>query len=744
MPALKRAWRRLLFRLRRDQLDAELREELQLHRELKEKSGESADEVRREMGNVTLERERSRDAWSFRFVEDFLHDFGHALRMMRKNPGFSLAAVLSLALGIGGNTAIFSFVNALLIRPLPYPEPDRLVRITSSFPMAGYEILQQSCRSMEIASVSPGAEYNLTGNGPATRLTGSDVSANFFTVLGVGAERGRTFQVGENRPGADTSIILSHSLWQERFGADPGIVGRPVILAGVSRTVVGVMPPSFAFPSRRVQFWIPSRINPGQQEEYWSGEFVPLIARMRSANGIALAQREVHGVVEGLWKRFPWPMPRNWNSDSKVVSLQTDLVGDVRGRLLILLAAVGSVLLIACSNIACLLLSRAISRRKEMALRAAIGAGRSRIVRQLLAEGIALGVTGSLVGLLVGGAAPALLMSILPGDLPGSDAIRLDFTVIVFTLGLGLATGIVFGLAPALSAGRADLADTLKSGTQRNAGVAWSRLRSCLVAAEVAFAVVLVLGAGLLMKSLYGLSTVKTGFNVDRILTVKISPDQSLCADPQRCIASYRRLVEEAHGIAGATEVALANTLPMDGTLPLIAADVENHPRTADHPSPMLWAGAVSAGYLKLMGIPLLEGRSLNDADGPKAPGVLLVSAATAKRFWPNESAIGKHIKAVFDQQWRTIVGVVADVRQFNLDNNPSTSWINGAMYMPYAQSVQADRHMPAVMNLLVKTAVHTPQIANEIRQVAMQADPNVPVGPVLPLENIVADSIAG
>jgi predicted permease len=751
--ALKRVLRRLLSRLRRRRLDSELGEELQSHYLMKRRAGEvtglsereASQEARREMGNMTLARERSRDAWSFRFLEDFMHDFRYAIRILRKNPGFSIIAILSLALGIGGNTAIFGFVNALLIRPLAYPDPAALMRITEFFPKAGYDLFRDKCHSMEIALVSPGAEFNLTGQGQAVRIAGSDVSANFFSVLGVQVERGRTFRDGEDRPGRDALAILSHTLWQTQFAGDLNIIGRTITLAGVNRTVVGVMPASFAFPSRRVQFWIPARIDPTAREQYWAGEFVPLIARLRPGANIALARLEVHSVVEGIWKLFPWPMPRNWNSDATVISLQSDLVGDVRARLLILLSAVAAVLLIACANIASLLLSRALSRRKEMALRSAIGAGSSRIMRQLLTEALALGLAGSIAGVLLGAVASSMFNSILPSDLPGTETIGVDFPLVGFAVALGVVTGLAFGVVPALSARRVNLADTLKAGTQRSSGRRWSHLRSVLVTIEVALAVVLVVGAGLLMKSLYALSTVELGFSPQRVLTVKISPEQSLCAEPRNCIASYGRLLERARGVSGTVAVALANTVPLDGELPAMAADVEDHPKTADFPSPMLWTGAITPGYLPLMGIPLIAGREFADGDGREAPRVVLVTASTARHFWPHENAIGKHIKPVWEKQWRTIVGVVADVRQHNLANR-SPGTISGAIYMPYAQSVtyQGDNGPSAVMNLLVKTAAKAPWAASEIRRMAIEANPNVPVGEVVPLENIASESIAG
>ena len=728
-------WRKFTFLWRRAQLERDLKEELELHAALAQD--------RAVMGNMTLAQEESRDMWGFRAIEHLLQDVRYALRVFTKNLGFSSVAIISLALGIAGNTAIFSIVNALLIRPLPFHEPDRLVRITNLHPKALLEYFQQHSRTMDIAFVGPGAEINLTGQGPAMRVTASETSANLFSVLGVTVERGRAFASDEDRPGKDGVVILSHELWRTKFRQDPNIVGRTITLGGMNRRVAGIASASFAFPSTKVQVWIPARIDPRNIIDYWGGAFVPLIARIRPGASMEQTRGEIHSLAAGVWRLFPWPMPKRFNADSTVISLQTDLAGETRSKLFVLLAAVGAVLAIACANVAGLLLARATTRRKEIAMRAALGAGSGRIVRQLLTESVVLALAAGGIGILLGTTALSLFRSVVPPQIPGMAQIGFDWRVALFAAALSVLTGLSFGVVPALNARSLDLVEAMKTGSQRSTTNSWIALRGWLIAGEIALTLVLVVGAGLLMKSLYGLTNVNPGFNAQKILTVKISPNDAFCAQREACVAFYRRLVEQADGISGVVDAAVANTVPLDGGLPAIPTEVEDHPRTPDFPSPMLWAGAVSPSYLSLLRIPLLSGRAFTDADGSNASPVILISASTATRFWPGVNPIGKHIRRAGEKSWRVIIGVVADVRQFNLANN-SPGAISGAMYMPYAQAVQGNGQIPVVMNLLVKTTASADQAATDIRRIAVEANPDIPVGKVLTLTGIVGDSISG
>jgi predicted permease len=683
--------------------------------------------------------------WSFLSIERFWQDLRYAARMLRRSPGFTALAGLSLALGIGGNAAMFSLVNALLIRPLPYSQPERLLRITSVYPKAGLALFQQESRTMEVASVSADAEFNLTGEGEAARLAGSVASANLFSVLGAPVERGRAFEPGEDRPGRDGLVILSHSLWKTKFGGDPQVVGRMIALNGVNRLVVGVMPAGFSFPSPQVQLWVPARLDPSNVEDYLGGDYVPLIARLRAGATVAQAQGEVRAITAQLDSMFPWPMPRNWNMDSRLISLQEDIVGDVRRKLLVLLSSVCIVLLVACTNVASLLLARASARRKEMALRAALGAGRFRIIRQLLTESVLLAASGGALGLALAVAALSVFRSVLPLDLPGVAEVRIDGHVAVFVAALTLLTGLAFGIAPALSASQIDLNQAIRAGGQRSARSFWVLFRGWLIAAEVALTVVLLVAAGLLTRSLRALADVNPGFLPEHVLTVRITPNQSFCSDRAKCVALYGELLRRARDIPEVADVAAANTVPLDGEVPDMAADVEDHPKTADFPAPMLWTGAITPEYLPLMHIPVLAGRGFTESDAANSAPVVLVSASTARHFWPAENALGKHIKPVWEDRWRTIVGVVADVRQFNLTNRVP-AWISGAIYMPYAQSVQGDQQVPAAMNLLVRTAAGADpaRVTREIRKLAIDQNPNVAVSEVRTMESMISGSISG
>jgi putative ABC transport system permease protein len=488
---------------------------------------------------------------------------------------------------------------------------------------------------------------------------------------------------------------------------------------------------------------MPARMDPINIADYWGGEFVPLIGRLRPNATITQARAEIHGLAANVWRLFPFPMPKYFNSGATVISLQADLTGHTRGTLLVLLAAVGSVLVIACANVAGLLLARATTRRKEMAMRAALGAGTWRIVRQLLTESLVLSSLAALAGVLLGVMSISLFRSAVPDGLAGIASIAIDWRVMVFAAALSVVTGLSFGIMPAFSAARLNLLEAIRTGSQRAATSTWIAIRSWLIAGEIALALILVLGGGLLVKSLYGLLTANPGFNANRILTVKISPSESFCLNRASCIAFYQHLLEQAQTIPGVLEAAIANAVPLDGTLPSIPTDVEDHPKSADFPAPMLWAGAITPNYLPLMQIPLLAGRPFTPADSASAAPVILVTASTAHRFWPGVSLLGKHIKSVNENQWRTIVGVVADVDQFDLARHSPTS-ISGAIYMPYAQAIQGGNQLPAVMNLVVKVSGDDRQIGLRLRRIVAGLSPDIPVGKVISLRQIMGGSIFG
>jgi predicted permease len=739
-----------LFRWRRSQLEQDLIDELELHRSLAQAAYERAGVASeaafmlsaRRMGSRESAREECRELWSFTMIENALQDLRYAARLCRRSAGFTAVAVLSLAIGIGGNAAIFSLVDCLLLRPLPYQEPERLVRITGIFPRAAVRAFQDESRTMTVAAATAPFDDNLSGFGQPMRVSVSAVSANAARVLGVSPALGRSFDRGEDAPGRDGVVILSDTLWRTHFGANPAIVGRIAALSGKNREVVGVMPPGFSFPLAGTQAWIPLRLDSSNFLEYWGAPFVPLYGRLQPGVGVQQAADDVHALVEKFRPTFPYPMARDFNAGSTAVRLQEDVVGQIRGKLVLLLAAVATVLLIACVNLASLLLSRSAARRQEIALRVALGAGRARIVRQLLAESALLSCGGAIAGLALGASALSIFKAVLPASTPGLAEVAIDWRITAVVMTLGLLTGLAFGITPALAASRVDFTASAKTVGRGSADVFWTRMRGGLVSAEIALTVVLVVGAALLIRSLYALAETPPGFGADGILTVRVSPNESACMPRPACIALFDRLQAEARGLPGVAEVELSSSVPLDGTLPTLPVDVEGHPKSVDHPAPLFWAGAVSPGYTRLMRIPLLAGRELSEADGVESEPVILVSASTARRYWPGESAIGKHVKSTGEGRWRTVVGVVGDVRQFQLGQG-LPEFVLGAMYMPYAQAVRDGGQIPVTLSLLVKASAASVRVSQRLRQVVQDQVADAPVSSVRSLDEIARGSVS-
>ncbi len=674
-----------------------------------------------------------------------IQDLKYGLRMLAKNPGFTAVAVLTLALGIGANAAMFSLVDGVLLRPLRYAEPDRLVKVTGYYPKGAVAALQELSRTMAIASFSDkpenGPDFNLTGQGEAIRVTGSSVSANIFSLLGVHAKLGRTFQPGEDRAGQDRLVILSHALWQKKFQGDPAIIGRIIRINGVHRRVVGVMPPGFSFLLPEAQLWVPFHFDPTNPEDTWEHDFTPVVGRLRQGATLEQAQSEIRGMVPRIIPMFPHPIARSWNAGATVVPLLQDLVGNVRAKFLVLLGAVGFVLLIACVNIASLLLSRAAGRRKEIAVRVALGARRGRIVGQLLTESVLLGLGGGGLGFALAFGSLSALKSLLPAETPRLAEVGMDWRVLAFVTVLSLLAGLAFGVVPALRASRLNLAESVKAGGRRSTDAATISLRSAFVAGEVALAVVVVVAAGLLIKSLWRLMQVRPGFREDHLFAVRVTPDQSACQERAACVELYKELLRRAGEMTGVSEVTTANTLPLSGEVPYVVAEMEGHPvRPGDTLAPLLWAGAINPSYFRVMGIPLLAGREFIDSDTEKSAGVIVVTAATARHFWPGENPIGKHLRMVWDRDWRTVVGVVRDVRQFNLADKP-LDWIQGGVYMPYAQSVGSNHEFPTAMYLIARTSSGSANFGRDVRELVSGVNPNVPVSEVRTLKAIASDS---
>jgi putative ABC transport system permease protein len=699
--------------------------------------------IERQVDCEPVVREARRRNMNSNMIGDLWQDLRYSLRMLRKNPGFTAVAVLSLALGIGGNAAMFSLINGALIRPLPYSQPDRLVRVTEAYPKGGIAAMQQESRTMEVASYQSDSEFSITGEGEAIHVAGSVVSANLFSLLGAPVAVGRTFEPGEDRPGRDAVVILSHALWRNKFAGDPRVIGRPITIDGISRQIVGVMPSEFSFPSTRVQMWVPARFYSTSRDELWDSSWMLLIARLRPGATLPQAQSELPILISRIKTLAPWKMADNWNANSMIISLQADLAGEMRGKLFLLLCAVGCVLLIACANVASLLLARTAVRQREIAVRSALGAGRGRIVRQLLTESVVLALLGGGLGLVLATASLPTLKSVLPMDNPLLATVDIDWQVLAFMAALAIMTGLAFGLAPALSASRLNLAEAFKARGQQAAGLAGMRLRSSLIVGEVALAVILVVGAGLLIKSLWRLTQADPGFHPAQVVTARVypqQPQQSPSSGQAATIALYDELLRRARRLAGVADAAAINAAPLSSEIPLLPVEMEGHPFISGQPATLLWSGAVTPEYFQIMRIPLLAGRRFTEADGEKSAGVVIVNAATARRFWPGENPIGKYIRVVWERERRIVVGVVGDVRQFNMDGTVP-AYLHGAFYMPYPQSTSLDRGAPSAMTLVLRATGNLPQLANDLRELVASVNPNVPVSEAQTMEAVVAAS---
>ena len=736
---------------RKRELNEEIAGHLQMAARDREERGESPAQAnvaaQRELGNAGVIQDVTHDQWAWTWLEDLLQDLRYAARTLRKNPGFTTIAALTLALGIGANTAIFSLVNGVLLRPLPYAQPERLVGTTTYYPKGPLVVMRQQSRTMQLVGVSDNKEFNLTGSGEPVRLIGNSVSADFFSMLGAQPAMGRTFHDGEDQPDKDRMVILSRALWELRFQADPNIVGRWITLEGEDREIVGVMPADFRFPSPKTELWVPLRLDPRNTGDYWGDSYMQLIGRLRPGATLEQARAELKTMRPLVLAAYAWRMPANSFVNTTIVSLEEEIVGDARGKLLILLGAVSLLLLIACANVANLLLARATTREREVAVRVALGASRWRILRQLITESVLLALLGGTLGIAVATGGLSVLKAALPADTPRLADVALDGQVLAFTAVLAILTGVIFGLVPALGASRVDMTEALKSGGQRNASGGNHRASKLLVVGEVAVSMILVIAAGLLVKSLWILSGTNPGFRAESVVTARITPNEMFCAVPGRCLAFYDELLKRTRALPGVKNVAAVNGLPLGGGAEIFPIEVEAHPIPDGAKVPMCWEKIVTPDYLSIMNIPLLRGRGFTEADAaPEAQAVLIVSKSTAEHFWPGKDPVGQHIRANWEPNvWRTVVGVVGDVREYNIRSD-SASWIDGVMYAPYgAHAIRgsgADAP-PAEMTLVIETSAEQAQIASELKNTVASLNHDVPVSQIGPLKNWVAEAMA-
>jgi putative ABC transport system permease protein len=744
-----RSWVDATFRRARleTEMDAEMTFHLEAYAEDLIRNGAGREEALRrarlEFGGIDSVKEQSREARGAKIMETLLQDLRYGGRMLLKNPGFTAVAILTLALGIGANTAIFSLVNGILLRPLPFAKPQELVSVTGTYPKGGVVAMREQVQSLDTAAYSEGHEFNLTGHGEPVRLAGTLVSPEFFSVLGAYPELGHGFYASGDRAGQDNFVILSHALWQQEFGSDRGIIGRSIKLEGIGREVVGVMPADFRFPSAKTQVWIPLHNDPRDTISYWAEDFMPVIGRLRAGATTAQARTEIRMFQSRVFELFPWHMPKEWNADVSVVALREGMVSDVRGRLLLLLGAVGLILLIACVNVANLALSRAATREKEIAIRSAMGAERWRLVRQLLTENILLALIGGLLGVLLATQGLHLLKAALPADTPRLADAHIDWRVLAFSGGLAIFTGFLFGLAPALHSSRGALAESLNSASRGATTSVSQRLRSALAIAEVAFAVLLVTAAGLLIRSFWALSHVDPGFRSERVLTARVTPNEEFCSDPERCVSFYRELVSRMQAVPGVSSAALINTLPLGGRVAKRSLEIENQPVAPGEVMPLMWMDVVTADYFRVMNITVVAGRGFTRTDDSGKPGVAIVAASTARRYWPGRNPVGSHVRLNGETEWRTVVGIVSDVRAYDLQKNVP-AWIDGTFYLPYSSSATLEGgRIPSDMTITLQTNLDDAQMQNVLRRTIAGLNPEIPASEVTAMRAMVSKSVS-
>jgi putative ABC transport system permease protein len=677
---------------------------------------------------------------------DFGQDLRYGVRVLLKNPGFTAVAVIALALGIGANSAIFSVVNKVLLSPLPYKDPDGLVMVWEDdtkhgYPnntpaAANYVDWRDQNQVFEGMAAIADQSFNLTGAGEPERLTGRRVSASLFPLLGVAPQAGRTFAPEEDRPGANRVVVLSHGLWQRRFGSDRDVAGKTLTLNGESYEVVGVMPAHFHFPSREDELWVPIAFTP-QEAANRNRHYLKVVARLKPGVTVERAQAEMSTIASRLRQQYP---EQNTDLGATVVPLHEQVVGKIRLALLVLLGAVGFVLLIACANVANLLLARAAARQKEIALRVALGASRMRLIRQFLTESVLLAAVGGALGLLLAVWGVSLLKSFIPESISQVGDIGVDAKVLGFTLLVSLLTGLVFGLAPATQASGFNLNETLKEGGRdSSSGSRGNRIRGALVVTEVAISLFLLVCAGLLINSFLRLRSVDPGFKVENLLTMGVVLPQEKYTTQERRSAFYKDLIGRVEALPGVRAAAVTNWIPLVNQGDSIGVSVEGHP---DPPPgqgkrPVVVTRVVSPNYFRAMGIQLLQGREFDEGrDRVDSPSVVLVSEALARRYWPGESAVGKRVNPGDPNDpadWCEVIGVVKDVRQFELAADPKPQ-----MYFTYAQAgFFAPRH------LVVATDVDPLTVAGSVRSAVWEVDKDQPVSDVNTMEEVLSESLA-
>jgi putative ABC transport system permease protein len=742
----------LAFMFHRSQVEREMEDELRSHLEARaddlERQGLSRAEAERrarlEFGGYERYKEECREALGSRLLGELIADLRYGLRVLRKNPGFTVVAALTLALGIGANTAVFSVVSAVLLRRLPYSDPDRLVWITEFWPRLNNTIVpspdflnwrDQNQVLESVAAYGGFGELNLSGSGQPERIDGIGVTWNFFPMLGIRPALGRGFLPEEDRPAGPPVVILSHSLWQRRFRSDPSLVGKMITLDEKGYTVIGVMPASFRFPGN----WSPELFAPSDLplKADWSARqlaMVGVIARLKPGASLERAKSDVLTINRRSDKALSPPFAKmRVGLQVRIVTLHQHLAGDARPALLILLGAVGFVLLLACANVANLQLARAAAREKEFALRASLGAGRWRLAKQLLIESFALAALGGLAGLTLGAGGVALFRRLGPHNIPGLQTAGFDLWVFVFIAAITALTGIAFGLAPVFVTSRLHLQETLKearSGTQA-AGAA-PRVRALLMVTEVAVALILLTGGGLLIRSFVRLASVDPGFDPRQVLTERIMLPLGKYSKPAQQAAFFQNVLERLEKLPGVESAAAASSPPLTGFMSHSSVELEGH-LMAPGMAASIPECAITPSYFHVLRIPLISGRYFTSYDADSAPRVAIVNEVFVQRFFGDADPLGQRIRLGGSEgNWYSIVGVVQSVRHLPLGTDPSAE-----VFTSYLQD-------PApYMTLIVRALSEPASLAGAVRSKVQEVDPNQPVYDVATMEHRFSEAVA-
>lgn len=726
-------WRRLLFLFRRGRFDRDLEEEMRFHLEMKAQQNreggmdpeEARYAARRRFGNLTRLREISRAAWGWTLLEDLLRDLAHGARWMRRSPGFTAVVVLTMALGIGAAVAVFSVADSLLLRPLPYEDAGRLVtlgsirkggEIDSVVSPGQFFAWRDRVPSLEALAAFWAGGFELNLGDERTSIRYYKVSPGFFRILRTGPVIGRTFVAEDHAPGAEPTVVLSHALWVNAFGADPKVLGRRIGEGRSRMTVVGVMPPGFAYPER-TEAWRPLADNEFRAEDATSF-YIRVVGRLKPGASIQQVESEANAAIAEFRRQYPRAYRER---EARVFRLREQMVWPVRMLLLVVLGAVGCLLLIACANAANLLLARAAFRGHEIAVRLGLGAGRARIARQLITEGLLLASLGTVLGLVLAHAALRLFALYGPQDWPRFSEISMDLRVFALASALTIITGVIFGLAPAAGAGRMDLDSALRLA-RGTPSAGRGRARAVLIAGEVALSLVLLTGAGLLMRTFFLLTRVSLGFRPSGVLTLELANRQG---------DRIKTAIERLRGVPGVEAVGAITALPTTGNFYSANVRIEGLPPSTAGNETTVYLQTATPGYFRAMGINLRKGRLLEDTDGKESLPVIVVNEALARKYFPNEEPIGKRIGR--GNTWYTIVGVVGDVRHLTLHKD-----ISPEAYFSYLQA-----QWWSDVNLVIRSRRDPGALAALVRSELRALDRTWPVRKMRTMEDVIAKSVS-